>query len=462
MQQTEANQSNKMKRSPRFPSFDSQASLNEYKYDDDLRKINSFYNRKTFIGPSSSSLSTAGCGIAGERGDSTSESTCDNGNYRHISFKDEYPDFQRSYSSYNLESPKTSPRLDRDRPSRNSEFPSALPDFVQDHLVVEQLYNAFGGNSSPPASTSPLDYDRLEEDGDLGDTLSSVRPEILPSSSCNDIPFDLTYNSTCGGRTSRNRNLLSNECGGASQHNHHSNDIPLDLPSKEWRASGRRNLQASDLTLDLTGSKSNEAEGGGGYHFVPDHLVNQSSNYDGGKIQILPDFLSDGPIHSSNRLADVAHDLPSHIDSPDNETTSTVIAKLRFENERLRQELDENRRILSERTRRITELERVIENERRNENQYTASLSQSMEQVEENLDRSNVNLCQELFGFKLHIKLFSFFFFIEKGSRLSRSCQQIETAGETIECKSRVVFLFLIVWSFSLRALILFRRNWKR
>lgn len=44
-----------------------------------------------------------------------------------------------------------------------------------------------------------------------------------------------------------------------------------------------------------------------------------------------------------------------------------------------------------ERTRR-SNLERTLEIERVNENQYSATLAHSMEQVEQNLDRSNVSL----------------------------------------------------------------------
>lgn len=43
-----------------------------------------------------------------------------------------------------------------------------------------------------------------------------------------------------------------------------------------------------------------------------------------------------------------------------------------------------------ERTRR-SNLERTLEIERVNENQYSATLAHSMEQVEQNLDRSNVS-----------------------------------------------------------------------
>lgn len=104
--------------------------------------------------------------------------------------------------------------------------------------------------------------------------------------------------------------------------------------------------------------------------------------------QTLPDFLSDGPIiHSAGRLADVAAGLPG-LDSPEENSPSLQLSRLRLENERLRRELDESRLALAEQTRRAGELERRLEQERSNESAYSASLAQSMEQVEETLDQS--------------------------------------------------------------------------
>lgn len=405
---------NKMKRSPRFPSFDSQASLNEYKHDDSMTNL--FHSRSNTSFPSS----TGGTGML--MGCNVNEE-----------YSPGHDSFQRSFSNYDIDNHRhsqltTSPRTDRRKArfsnngtgipcsssnsGRNSEFPSALPDFVQDHLVVEQLYNAFG--NSPPASTSPLTVEGGDQDSDFEDLISRVRPEILPSASCNDIPFDLTFNSTNNGRRSRTRNspipldLPSNL----------PPDIPLDLPQQLPSKSGgtalnirardgRRNpLSSADLTLDLTGAASNSESRNTGYIF-PTNDTLDISNCDTSKIQTLPDFLSDGPIHSSGRLADLAQDLPIHLnqshhhhhhhfDSPDDDSANcgggnsgSAVSRLRLENERLRQELDDGRRILAEKNRRINDLERVIENERKNEYKYTATLAHSMEQVEENLDKSN-------------------------------------------------------------------------
>lgn len=45
---------------------------------------------------------------------------------------------------------------------------------------------------------------------------------------------------------------------------------------------------------------------------------------------------------------------------------------------------------MSEQTRRINELETTLERIRNNENVYSENLAQSMEKVEQNIERSNV------------------------------------------------------------------------
>ncbi|XP_053954169.1 mucin-5AC [Anastrepha ludens] len=78
--------------------------------------------------------------------------------------------------------------------------------------------------------------------------------------------------------------------------------------------------------------------------------------------KMLPDFLSDGPIiHSSQRLADVAVGLPSNsIGSPDDPPISSQLSRLRIENERLQRELNDSRIALNEQARRANDLERQL------------------------------------------------------------------------------------------------------
>lgn len=84
------------------------------------------------------------------------------------------------------------------------------------------------------------------------------------------------------------------------------------------------------------------------------------------KKQTLPDFLSDGLIHSSGRLADVAT-----VSQEDDQS----IVRLQQENERLRMI--------------IIDMESQISHAKNLETQYNVTLAESMEQVEENLFASN-------------------------------------------------------------------------
>lgn len=86
------------------------------------------------------------------------------------------------------------------------------------------------------------------------------------------------------------------------------------------------------------------------------------------KMQTLPDFLSDGLIHSSGRgLADVA--------TVTHEEDNQSIIRLQQENDRLRMI--------------ISDMENQISQAKNLEAQYNVTLAESMEQVEENLFASN-------------------------------------------------------------------------
>lgn len=85
------------------------------------------------------------------------------------------------------------------------------------------------------------------------------------------------------------------------------------------------------------------------------------------KMQTLPDFLSDGLIHSSGRLADVA--------TVTHEEDNQSIFRLQQENDRLRMI--------------IIDMENQISQAKNLETQYNVTLVESMEQVEENLFASN-------------------------------------------------------------------------
>lgn len=136
--------------------------------------------------------------------------------------------------------------------------------------------------------------------------------------------------------------------------------IPLDLPTMNSRP---LNLgEANVVQREETYGPHNEPE-----------LQRDQAAID--KKQKLPDFLSDGPIHSSGRLADVAS---VNVD----EDNQSMIMRLQQENERLRMELDDNRRL-------IVDLENQISHAKNLETQYNVTLAESMEQVEENLLATN-------------------------------------------------------------------------
>lgn len=357
----------KMKRSPRFPSFDSQSSLSELSDE----RSSMFHSRSN------------------------------------SSFNSDYP-VQRSFSNYDIESPTTgSPKYDRklhnnttqnpspshphhnytgrgssERSNTNrhigtSEFSAALPDFVQDHLVMEQWYH---GLSNSPKSNSPVSVDfehlpdftinSLESGPDIGTNRNIAYVDLG-----NNLPLDLNVNAH---RTQTPPRVPRNP----------SPIIPLDLPRQNNDI--RREQAPPDLPPDITEGQ----RGAFGYGSHSDMNRDQSTD----KMQTLPDFLSDGPIHSSGRLADVTQDTP-HFNSPDENPVNTTIARLQAENDRLRNELDDCRQIIVNQTCRISELEHLLIEERRSSAaSRTASHndSQSSSSSPKVVDDSNSSLISKL------------------------------------------------------------------
>jgi hypothetical protein len=138
--------------------------------------------------------------------------------------------------------------------------------------------------------------------------------------------------------------------------------MPLDLPPLDHRSN------SSNLPPDLMGNQSGngavQREETYGPHNEPEIQRDQAAI---DKMQTLPDFLSDGPIHSSGRLADVA--------TVTHDAENLSIVRLQQENDRLR--------II------ISDMENQICHAKNLETQYNVTLAESMEQVEENLFVSN-------------------------------------------------------------------------
>uniref|UniRef100_A0A182Q3X9 Endosome-associated-trafficking regulator 1 n=1 Tax=Anopheles farauti TaxID=69004 RepID=A0A182Q3X9_9DIPT len=367
----------KMKRSPRFPSFDSQSSLSDFA-DERYGSIYQSRSNGSFNSDYPPGGPTGGGGLREE--DS-------NGMERlgeQVELLRGY--VQRSYSNYDsLDSPGSSSArgnepVHNDPPGRGlvgaAEFSAALPDFVQDHLVMEQWYNTLPKGTGSGSSGSLEIDDVLDLTG-----VANVSGGGAPLSACNDIPFDLT--STTGqpvGLAGHRHSRVSGNPTGP--------ELGFDLPPRS------PTLSSSELPPDLTESNAGGVgEPGGGsvsggvpggirtrsYYYSSSPPPSQPSGPSGSdKIHRLPDFLSDGPIHSSGRLADVTHDTPhasetaaaaaaasdrrQRIQQRQREVQyQSRLGEELMENERLRRELDASRQTVSEQSRRIRELERDLE-----------------------------------------------------------------------------------------------------
>lgn len=303
-----------MKRSPKFSSFDSQSSLSEL-----AEERNNMHGSRS--------------------------NNCFNTDYQFPS--------SRSYSNYDIE-PSSASSSSSILPERkhiarrsqnnvnNTSNSSILPDFVQDHLLMESYYN--NNNDSPSANLSPL-----SGDFSLGNC-DSMNHQNDSKHARND-PFELAYNRSPN--SSRRR-------------------IPLDLPSSSQR-SAPTDLPPDLMELPCVGDGvAVQREETYGPHNEPEITRDQAAI---DKMQTLPDFLSDGLIHSSGRLADIA---TVSVD----EDNQSLVMRLQQENERLRMDVEESRRI-------IIDLEQQINHAKNLETQYNVTLAESMEQVEENLYASN-------------------------------------------------------------------------
>ena len=343
----------KMKRSPKFSSFDSQSSLSDLAADEKSSNSNIMQSSRSnnsfnmeYQPPSSTTRSFSNYDIESPMMNGKQHSTSRNFN-------------QRSQNNVNN--------------SNNSTM--LLPDFVQDHLLMEYYMNP---TESPSANLSPLSGDEFglgnNDHNQHHNGNNEFNINYVPSR--NDIPFDLTFNRSPNSNRRR---------GGNNQ------VIPLDLPLNNDRS---HRSGSSDLPPDITNSKNGEIvtvsrEETYGSHNEPEIQRDQAAV---DKMQTLPDFLSDGPIHSGHRLADVAT-----VSLDDN--NQSIMIRLQQENDRLRQDLDENRREMMEQARRIEDLEMQINHAKNLETQYNVTLAESMEQVEENLFVSNVCLMMSIVVF---------------------------------------------------------------
>lgn len=315
--------SSSMKRSPRFSSFDSQSSLSE---------------------------------LAEERNMHSSRSNnCFNQDYQFPS--------SRSYSNYHIEpncssslslsSSNNERKVNHQNPIRrpqnngNNNANSVLPDFVQDHLLMESYYDQSHESLSPLATDDYSNCNNINNQNLLGSSRNGLA----------DCSLDLTFNRSPNSRRKGNHT------------------IPLDLPSSSQRShrSNSSDLPPCDLMEGASGDVAVQREETYGPDNEPE-ITREQAAID--KMQTLPDFL---PIYSG-RLADVANINEDNSNQP-------LILRLQQENERLRQDLEESRQI-------IVDLEQQISHAKNMETQYNVTLAESMEQVEENLFACNQRAAQ--------------------------------------------------------------------
>ncbi|XP_011643423.1 uncharacterized protein LOC105431130 [Pogonomyrmex barbatus] len=257
--------------------------------------------------------------------------------------------------------------LDKDNGSGvySGRNPTELPDFVQDHLVIEQCY--LNHENSQPVLP---DVDNLPDFAlnSVEQRQSRLRNEAKKNDSdvlCDDLrSFDLT--DTLHKSMSHRDHSVPN-----AMHSNHL-DLPMfenrleenapSLPRPEHRGF------PFDLPLPFPDSNPNI------------NATTRNDSLSGSEVNIhksLPDFLSDGPIH--NRTTD---------SEPTTSMAESAERRLLLENEELREQLWTVQRQLIEKTERIRSLEAELLSKREVEHEETVHLEKAMEQVEDNLKRS--------------------------------------------------------------------------
>ncbi|XP_043288001.1 uncharacterized protein l(3)04053 [Venturia canescens] len=290
--------------------------------------------------------------------------------FKHFLKKDTRPNYNLSgarpkvYSSARMSPSNVGSEVDSKYPCN----PTELPDFVQDHLVIEQCYLNTEAAASGTA-TVPLvaDIDNLPDftinNAERRQAARCSRNDTeKPQISC-DLPFDLT-----GGLERRKQRINPGSDNGACNNPPTGFPRPNQLPVRQNESA--RNIEAFpfDLPSSIAGSS------------LSDPLRPSDSPANENSInKSLPDFLNDGPIR--NRVAgenDSSLVLPERTDN----------GHLALENERLREELKVARRHIAEKMRMIESLKAELSSRKEADQDETAHLEKAMEQVEVNLKRS--------------------------------------------------------------------------
>lgn len=239
--------------------------------------------------------------------------------------------------------------------------PTELPDFVQDHLGIEQYYLNQEQKQQTISDVDNLPDFALNSVEQRQGRLRNESKKSESNASC-DLPFDLT-GSIDKGLPHRNQSIpnissahlnLPGFVRSSVDSNEHpeSSGFPLDLPIPVSESHAGSNINSRDC------SGTSEAN-------IP---------------KSLPDFLNDGPIHNRTTLSTECGSIPNNIESTER--------RLLSENERLRYELELAQKQISEKSERIQLLESELASRRAVEHEETVHLEKAMEQVEDNLKRS--------------------------------------------------------------------------
>lgn len=171
------------------------------------------------------------------------------------------------------------------------ELTSVLPDFVQDHLVVEQCYLSHSDSFIPP----------------------QVDLENLPDFTINNITLHSSGSSNTGRRLrswDETKNLASADlpkdipCDltGTTEHSFSRlGPTPLDLPNCNRNSVETQGRHVHNLPFDLPLVNDNSEEA----TTSSSGMRIDSQHSEVGTSKSLPDFLSDGPIHSGRHGVDV-------------------------------------------------------------------------------------------------------------------------------------------------------------
>ncbi|KAM7357402.1 lethal (3) 04053 [Cochliomyia hominivorax] len=365
----------KMKRSPRFSSFDSQASLAEYAGSSAAADL--LGSEANDVGPSTSSDFRL---YTDERERDRFQEWQLPSNCPSMSTNSSESYVPRSYSNYDMPRPQTSPRrrvgiganstTKDSRPTRLALNTNQNPTTAAKlKLDLPLTSNSTGMNGAAVSSNSrktvhssrPCDFQNVNPLPGGAAAAAAALPDFVqdhwmdswyandmhvnspPSSPINSFMDDLSGAQASGGGPS------------GSLHNSLNRPLHLDnapLPGPADR--GDFNMGLPEPPSSSVGSK------------------------------MLPDFLSDGPIiHSSQRLADVAAGLPSNsIGSPEESSINNQLSRLRADNERLQRELNDTRLALNEQTLRANNLERqLLEQQRQNKTEAEESLDTNKKRI---------------------------------------------------------------------------------